>query len=161
MALHKLPAQFPRAVLQGGFAHRPLANTEIMLASWARYWPWNMNVLPLRLTVMTHVHYAPFVGRQPELWQFFLDRDGAIPMEAVARRALILNHLDLRPLLPEIQQPILLVCGDRDPLVGKNCEAELMQGLPCVSRAELSGCGHMPQFTHAEVLAEATRRFLK
>jgi pimeloyl-ACP methyl ester carboxylesterase len=35
-----------------------------------------------------------------------------------------------------------------------------MKGLPNASRAEILGCGHMAQFTHAEALAEATRRFL-
>ena len=159
-AMHQQPKRFPRAVLQGGFARRPLAPAEEMLACWARYWPWTMDRLPLRQTLMMHAHHAPFAGRQPELWQFFLDRDGCIPMEAVARRALILNHLDLRPILPEIRQPILMVCGDQDPLVGKKCEQELLEGLPNAGRTEIRGCGHMAQFTHPEILAEITRRFL-
>jgi pimeloyl-ACP methyl ester carboxylesterase len=159
-AMHGAPGRFPRGILHSGFARRPLFPAEEMLASWARYWPWNMESLPLRLTLLTHTHYAPFKGRQPELWQYFVKRDGAIPMEAVARRALILNHVDLRPILPRIRQSVLLVCGDQDPLVGKNCEQELLRGLPSISRAEIAGCGHMAQFTHPEALAEATRRFL-
>jgi pimeloyl-ACP methyl ester carboxylesterase len=160
-AMHERPERFPRGVLHSGFARRPLAPAEEMLASWARYWPWNMSSLPMRETVMTQTHYPPFAARQPELWKFFLSRDGAIPMEAVARRALILNHVDLRSLLPSIRQPILMVVGDQDPLVGKSCEEVLMKGLPNATRAELSGCGHMAQFTHPEVLAEATWRFLR
>src|SRR5262245_6695643 len=38
-ALHARPERFPRAVLQGGFACRPLAWTELMIAAWARWWP--------------------------------------------------------------------------------------------------------------------------
>jgi len=161
VGLHQYPRRFPRAVLQGGFAHRPLAVMETMLASWARYWPWNLDRLPLRVTVATHAHYEPFASRQPEIWQFFLQRDGALPMAAMARRALFLNQLDLRPMLAEIRQPVLLICGDNDPLVGKSCEAELMKGLPNAKRVEISGCGHMGHFTHPEVLAEITRRFIE
>jgi pimeloyl-ACP methyl ester carboxylesterase len=159
-AMDRHPGRFPRAVFLGGFARRPLSVAEVMLASWARYWPGNMVDLPLRLSVMTRTHFAPFANRQPEIWQFFLDRDGVIPMEAVARRALILHQLDLRPMLPRIRQPIMIVCGDQDPLVGRTCEQELLDGLPHAQRAELAGCGHMAHFTHPEALAEVVGRFL-
>ena len=81
-------------------------------------------------------------------------------MAAVARRALILHQIDLRPLLPAINQPVLMLCGDADPLVGKACEGDLLLGLPHVTRAELVHCGHMPQFTHAELVAELVEHFL-
>ena len=159
-ALHAQGERLPRAVLQGGFARRPLARAEITLASWARWWPGPMSRLPLRAAILHHAHGAPF-GRQPrEAWDFFLQRGGAPPMAAVAHRALVLNRLDLRPLLPAIRQPILLVCGDHDPLVDKACEQTLLSALPDVTRAEISGCGHLPLFTHPEVLAELTYRFL-
>jgi hypothetical protein len=35
-----------------------------------------------------------------------------------------------------------------------------MSGLPDATRAEISGCGHLPVFTHPEVLAELVHRFL-
>lgn len=81
-------------------------------------------------------------------------------MQAVARRALILDQTDLRPLLPTIRRHVLLVCGDRDGLVGKECEQELLAGLPSVARAELENCGHVPQFSHPEVLAELVGQYL-
>lgn len=159
-ALHRAPDRFPRAVLQGGFARRPLAPAEVMLASWARYWPWAMRHLPGRVAVSRHGHFAPFADRPPEFWGYFLERSGSPPMRAVAHRALMIHRLDLRPILPSVRQPILLVCGDADPLVGKECEEELLRGLPNAVRAELTGCGHLPQFSHPEALAELTARFL-
>ena len=105
-------------------------------------------------------HAEPFAGREPALWDYFLTRWGTPPIAAVARRALLLHQLDLRPSLPRIPQPVLLVCGDRDPLVNSTCEAELLTGLPHVDRIEISGCGHNPQFTHPEVFAEVLSRFL-
>jgi pimeloyl-ACP methyl ester carboxylesterase len=159
-AMHDRPDRFPSAVLQGGFARRPLALPEVLLARLARYWPWPMHRLPLRVPVIRRSHYLPFASAPAENWDFFLQRSGAPIMAAVARRALILHQLDLRELLPAIRQPILLVCGDADPLVGKKCEEVLQAGLPNATRVELQNCGHMPQFTHPEVLAEVILRFL-
>src|SRR2546423_2911138 len=55
-ALHAAPERFGRAVLQGSFAHRPLAWAEVLLARWARYWPWTMEHLPLRRAALIQGH---------------------------------------------------------------------------------------------------------
>src|SRR5207244_9241683 len=94
------------------------------------------------------------------VWDYFMRLWGKVPIRALARRALWLHQTDLRPLLPEIRQPVLLVCGDADPLVGPTCEQELLRALPHVTRIELPDCGHLPQFTHPEILAEVVTRFL-
>jgi pimeloyl-ACP methyl ester carboxylesterase len=159
-ALHAAPERFPRAVLQGGFARRRLAPAEVLLACLARYWPGLMRQLPLRPALLRYNHFAPFSGRDSDEWDFLLARWGAPPIAAVAQRALLLHRLDLRPLLPEVRQPVLLICGEYDPLVGKECETDLLHGLPNVSRIELEGCGHAPCFSHPELLAEMVRRFL-
>jgi pimeloyl-ACP methyl ester carboxylesterase len=159
-ALAAAPERLPRAVLQGGFACRPLAWAEVALASLARYWPGSLRRVPLLAEILRHAHHGPFAGQPPEIWDFFLERSRTPPISAVAQRALLLNQLDLRPLLPDIRQPILLICGDRDPLVHKSCERALMSGLPDASRAEITACGHLPIFTHPEVVAELTHRFL-
>jgi pimeloyl-ACP methyl ester carboxylesterase len=159
-ALYQQPKRFSGAILQGGFARRPLAPAEVMLAKFARYWPWPLRRLPGWLPLVTHAHASPFAGRAAEVWQFFLERSGHAPMAAVARRALMLHHADVRPLLRGISQPVLMLCGDTDPLVGKNCESELLLGLPHVTRAELAHCGHLPQFTHPELVADLVEHFL-
>jgi pimeloyl-ACP methyl ester carboxylesterase len=119
-----------------------------------------MRHLPLRTAVLRRGHGGPFAGCPPEVWSFFLEQNGSPPIAAVARRALILHRLDLRPLLAEVRQPVLLVCGESDPLVGKDCEETLLRGLPNAGRVELPGCGHFPYLTHADVLAEVVRGFL-
>lgn len=156
-AASEQPARFPRLILQGGFAHRPLAWTEVLAASFCRYLPGRTAHLPLALPVLERVQRPSFHGREPAVWDFFVRESLHIPLCALAARALETHHLDLRPILPTIQQPVLMICGDRDPLVGKTCEAELRQGLPNVARAEIENCGHMPQLTHPEVLAEIIR----
>jgi pimeloyl-ACP methyl ester carboxylesterase len=159
-ALHQCPGRFPRGILQGGFARRPLSPAEVLLASFARYWKGQTRRLPLRTSLLQHVHGGPFAGRSPDIWNFFLTRWGTQRIAAVARRGLVLHRTDLRPLLPAIRQPLLLVCGDADPLVGGSCEEELLAGLPAATRVVLDNCGHVPMYTHPEVLAEVVQRFL-
>ncbi len=158
-ALHEHPARFPRALLQGGFARRPLRIGEWLLASCMRFVPGSLRHLPLRNRSMHRYHHGPLAERA-ELWEYFLQCAGTPRIGAVARRALLMQALDLRPILPEIRQPVLVICGDQDPLVGKPCEEELLQGLPSSQRIEIPGCGHYPYFSHPEVLAEIIRLFL-
>jgi pimeloyl-ACP methyl ester carboxylesterase len=159
-ALRAAPERLPRGILVCGFAHRRLAPAELLLARLARYWPGPACRLPFRGSLLRRTHFGPFAGRGPEVWDYFLRRWGSPPLAAVARRAAVLHGVDLRPVLPEIRQPVLLICGEGDPLVSPSCEEELLRGLPRAGRVELSRCGHVPQFTHPEVLAEVVRRFL-
>ncbi len=159
-ALHDHPRRLPRGILQGGFARRPLARSELLLAGVARSLPGRAGLVPFRTALLRRNHRPPFAGREPDLLEYLLTRWGQAPSAALGHRALLLHRLDLRPLLPEIRQPVLLVCGESDPLVGKGCEEELLDGLPNVGRVELTGCGHNPIFSHPEVLAEVVRRFL-
>lgn len=160
-ALGKYPDRFKGAVLQGGFARRPLAPAEVLLAGLARYWPGTMKSLPFRDKILFQTHHEPFARLPPEIWDYFLSRWNSLPKAAVARRAWLVHRLDLRPILRFLDQPILLVSGERDPLVNGACEEELLRGLPQACRVELDGCGHNPLFTHPEVLADVVKRFLR
>jgi len=159
-AMQAQPARVPRAMLQGGFARRRLRLGQWLLASCARYWPGNMRHLPLRRLSAYWRHRGPFATRPADVWDYFKDCAGAPRQSATAHRALIMHALDLRPILPQIRQPVLLICGAHDPLVDKECEAQLLQGLPCAQRIEIAGCGHFPYFSHPELLAQIVRLFL-
>ncbi len=159
-AMHVQPRRIPRAIHQGGFAKRPLAPAENLLARFARYWPAPMRRLPFRTRMLKYSHGLPFAARTPDVWEYFLSQFGAPPMATVARRALTVGEVDLRDFLPTITQPILLVVGDYDPIVDRACEKVLLRGLPSVARVELPNCGHLPQFTHPEAMADAVQRFL-
>jgi pimeloyl-ACP methyl ester carboxylesterase len=159
-ALAREPKRFPTAVLQGGFAYRPLAWTEVLLARLARYWPGTVGQLPLWMPIIQQQHAAEFAGLEPSRWDFYLAHNAAVRNAAVAHRSLWLHATDLRPILPQIRQRILLICGDRDRIVGRACAEDLLRGLPNAARAEIEGCGHLPQFTHPEVYAEIIEQFL-
>jgi pimeloyl-ACP methyl ester carboxylesterase len=159
-AMREQASRIPRAVLQGGFARRPLAPAEILLARLARYWPGLMRRLPFRKSFLRRCHYGPFALRVPEIWEYFLFRSNLPPIAAVAHRAVMLHHVDLRPILGGIRQPVLLICGACDPLVGPECDETLLQGLANAGQVRIEGCGHNPLFTHPEVLADLVAQFL-
>lgn len=159
-ALRTRPERLPRAVLQAGFARRPLAPAEAWLARRARRWRRPVGRLPLFPRLLRRTHAGPFTGQPPEVWEFFQARYDAPSISAVVHRALLMHRLDLRPMLPEIGQPVLLVGGDQDPLLQRASEEELLHGLPNARRIELTQCGHHPLFTHPAVLAEIVRGFL-
>src|SRR5436309_2539033 len=131
--------------------------TRSRLCFWRRCLPTIFAALPMTCRLEAAMAHAWPDTRTP-LWSPMPWRCPI--MSAVARRALLLHQTDLRPLLPRIRQPVLLACGDLDPLVNRGCEETLLRGLPQARRIELSACGHNPQFTHPEILAELVRHFL-
>jgi pimeloyl-ACP methyl ester carboxylesterase len=159
-ALHEQPQRLPRAVLQGGLAHRGLRPRERLLARVARWLPGPMGRVPLRKKMLRKTTYAAFVGRPDGVWRYYLDCCGAPPIRAFASQVLMLEHLDMRPLLAAIRQPVLLICGEHDRIVPLSYSDVLLEGLPNAGRVVIEGCGHVPSYTHPEALAEVVRRFL-
>jgi pimeloyl-ACP methyl ester carboxylesterase len=159
-ALGGQPRRFPRAVLVGGFARRPLVWTEVMVAHWARYWPGRVGALPLADRAIRRHNAEFFATRPPGELDHFCAEELRPRLRTIAARALLMHQTDLRPTLARITQPTLLVYGDGDTHVGRVYRDELKQGLPNAARAEIENCAHYPQLTHPEVFTEITRRFL-
>ncbi len=155
------PDRVRKVVLQGGFARRPLIRIERGLARLGRYWPWRMGQLPIRDRVMHRLESHAFVTAPPEIFRFLIANSGQTPIRAAARRALILDTLDLRPLLPKVQCPVLMIGGDRDTIVPRCYEAEVEAGVPNVHRIEFAPCGHYPQYTHPSQMANEMLAFLR
>src|SRR5260370_23009427 len=119
-----------------------------------------MHLLPGRTAMLQRFPSAPLASRSQEIWSYFLERSNTHPIAAVAHRALLIHRLDLRPILSTIRQPVLMLCGDNDPLVGRACEEALLGGLAAAGRATITGCGHNPLSSHTETLAELLRQLL-
>jgi pimeloyl-ACP methyl ester carboxylesterase len=159
-ALRERPERLPRAILQGGLAHRPLRRAERNLARLAQFLPGAMALAPWRRKVLQATSRDTFSGQPDEVWEYFLKVSGTARIAAVSHQALLLHQLDLRPLLPDVRQPILLICGELDRVVPRHYDEVLLQGLPNAGRVIVEGCGHQPSYTHPEVLAELVRVFL-
>jgi pimeloyl-ACP methyl ester carboxylesterase len=159
-ALHGRPGRVPRGILQGGMALRPLSRRERFVARVGQFLPGAMTALPGRERLLEAVNGREFAGRPPEAWRYFLDCAARGPIATFARQALMVDRLDLRPVLPAIRQPVLLVCGEQDRVIGRAHEDVLLAGLPNAGRVTIEACGHVPSYTHPEVLAEVVRQFL-
>jgi len=160
-ALHQQPARFPRAILSGGFAYHPLAPAEVFCAAWGRFLPGRLANLPFFERTLGKMQREPFLAREPEVWDYFVERQGRTPIAAFAARAMLMHRLDLRPILANIATPVLLVNGDSDSIVGRRCTDELMRGLPFAAHAEIEQCGHQAHLSHPEVLAEVVSQFMQ
>jgi pimeloyl-ACP methyl ester carboxylesterase len=163
IALHTMataPDRIDHAVLLGGFARRPLARAEVLLARLLRHWHAPMGHIPFHDRLLFRSHHEPFAEQPPEVWQFFLQRCGAASVAAVAHRALLLHATDLRPELSRIRGPVLLVTGECDPLVPHELTRELRDHLPGAVHVKLAGCGHFAALSHTAVLADVIRGFL-
>jgi pimeloyl-ACP methyl ester carboxylesterase len=159
-ALAERPERLPRAILQGALAHRPLRRAERWVALLARFLPGTTAWLPLREKLLREANTELYERRPPEVWRYFVECSGRVRIKAIACQGRILHQLDLRPLLPRVHQPVLLVCGDRDRVVPQPYAETLLQGLPSAGRVVLEGCGHVPSYSHPEVYAEVIRQFL-
>jgi pimeloyl-ACP methyl ester carboxylesterase len=159
-AMRDQPRRLPRAILQGAIARRPLRRAERWLTRLARILPGRMAGVPYRTKILTKVHGPPFAGRNEQVWRYFVDATGRTPIRTFGHQARLVDQTDVRPWLADVKQPVLLVCGERDPIVGRAQTEALMQGLPNAGRVVIEGCGHLPYYTHPEVLAEVVRQFL-
>ena len=160
-ALHQDSKRFERGVLVSGFAARPLSNSHWWLATLGRYLPRHAELRHLRGRIegMRRKHHVGFERHEPDRWTRFLDLTGRTPMRSAAHWGLMLHRVDLRPLLPSIRQPVLLLHGDSDPLVPAQHQEVLFAGLPNAVLFQLHQCGHLPMYTHAEALTTALLTF--
>ncbi|MBY0231507.1 MAG: alpha/beta hydrolase [Gemmataceae bacterium] len=159
-AMRAYPSLFPRGIVQGGFARRPLKRAE-WWATWLIRWlPGRMRHIPRREKFLRAVHGKSFAGRGEEWWRAFVDWTGGTPLATLGHQGQMLHRIDLREELPHIRQPVLILGGEDDPVMPMRHAEELRQGLPSGGLMILGGCGHLPAYTHTEMMAEVVRQFL-
>ncbi len=160
-ALAEQPQRFQAGILQGAFAHRPLHRFERMLCQVTRYVPGEMRHLPLYRRAQAAVDREVFAEHPEALWDWFARSVSITRTRAVARRALILDSLDLRPRLGAIEQPVLMIGAPDDKVIPLPLEQTVLAGLPNAQRVELTGCGHYPQYLKPQEMAASMRQFLR
>lgn len=153
------PQRFARMVLQGGFARRRVSPVEKVLSQFARYAPGRMSRFKVRTSLRRPGEANAFARVPPENKSFMRENCDSARISTVARYALVVASLDLRPLLRDIRLPVRLIGGEFDSIIPRECEEELLEGLPSVERMEIPACGHLPQYTHPGLLAQLTREF--
>lgn len=160
-ALAAAPDRFDRAVLQGGFARRPLTPGELWAGKLGQYLPGYFGDYPAIYREIVSAGNERFrAAVPPEVWESFVACGAATTNRAAAVRGLTIARTDLRPLLPAIRTPLLMLGGDRDELVPRWCEAEVEKGVTGARRVEFAGCGHYPQYTQPGRMADVVAGFL-
>ncbi len=151
-ALQREPQRFPRAVLQGAFAHRRFTVAERLALAIGRWIPGNLARLPLRQRILSYNCRADFPAVIEDRWGFHLEQNGLTPISALAHRTSLLTKLDLRPILSEIPSELLLIHGREDRTVPLSHLEVLKAALPRADVAIMPTVGHIPHLTHVESL---------
>lgn len=160
--LHDHPARFPGAVLQGAFPHRPLGWKNYLMAWGGRFLGKKpMLSFPKYDQTLHAVYGNDFAHREPEAWNWFLQCVGNSPLGTMAHQACMIAHLDLRPILPAISRPVLLLCGEKDRVVNAEATAPLVERLPDCEHFLHPDWGHVPCYTHPEEMADRIQGFLR
>lgn len=156
--------QFPqlgrRAILQGGFAHRQLSRFEGWLARSSRFFPGSLRHFPGSRAVREHNHRRWFPPFDETRWQFLEDNTGRVPVSTLAWQTSLIRNTDLRPRLPGIAQPVLLIETEGEGTATRDCQRELAARLPHATTEPLLLAGQYPYLTHPHRLAKIIRQFL-
>ena len=76
---------------------------------------------------------------------------GRSPDQEAARLSLrILSAEDLRPVLPGVDRPVLLVHGDGDTVCPSSASTYMAEHLPMATLRIMAGCGHAPFMTRPD-----------
>jgi pimeloyl-ACP methyl ester carboxylesterase len=154
-ALHREPRRFPKAAVQGAFARRRFTAAERLALIVGRRIPGTSARLPLRERVLAYNSKGEFPAVIADRWSYYLEQNGLTPIAAMAHRVDLLSRLDLRPILPEISNEVLLLQGNEDRIVPRRFFDELTAALPGAEGVIMPQVGHQPHYTHAEALAQA------
>jgi pimeloyl-ACP methyl ester carboxylesterase len=159
-ALYREPGRFPRAALQGAFAHRRFSVAERWALQLGRLVPGTVKRLPFRGTVLSYNSRLEFPALFDDRWAFYLEQNGLTPIRALAHRVDLLTRLDLRPTLAAVPSQVLLIHGNEDRIVPARDLEVLKSGLPNAEAAVVPAAGHQLHLTHAEVLGQLARDWL-
>jgi len=159
-AMTQQPFRFPRLILQAPVLRKPLGSMERPIAWMMSHLPGRVRSLPWREKLLARLHRRPFLAQPLERWLHYLEYTGELPIRALGRHARLLHGVNIEAEWSQIRQPVLLVCGEEDPICPLDATEAMMRACPAAGRAVLEGCGHLPMLTHPEALAELVTEFL-
>src|SRR5262249_41384069 len=89
-AMRQRPERVPRAVVQGGLAHRPLRRMARVFGWLLRRLPGPMARLPRRERMLRRVHGHAFAGQAEEVWRAFVEWTGQSRLAALGHQVRLL-----------------------------------------------------------------------
>lgn len=82
------------------------------------------------------------------------------PLPALEAGLHWLANFDIRPLLPTMPCPVLLIVGANDPLVPQPAAQAMAAALPDARLCVMADCAHSPFLSDPEIFAAQVREFL-
>jgi pimeloyl-[acyl-carrier protein] methyl ester esterase len=73
----------------------------------------------------------------------------------------VLRYTDLRPELPSLRVPVLIVQGGQDRIVPTDAARYLARSLPDARLELIAPAGHAPFITHPDAVVRTLRVFLR
>lgn len=159
-ALHREPRRFPKAVVQGAFAHRRFTVAERIGLWLGRRMPGTVASLPWRESILSYNSRCHFPRELADRWEHYLAQNSLTPIAPLAHRLDLIARLDLRPILSEIGTEILLLQGNEDRIITRRHFDELRGSLRNAQAVVIPLVGHQPHYTHGEALAGAISEYL-
>ena len=159
-AMQLQPTRIDKAVLQATAAVREFSRWERWGIRLGRHVPGCLKHLPGRHAVQQANHRPFFPLMDPSRWDFFAANTGETSLRALAERALVAAQTDLRPLLPDIRQPVLLLQTEGQGTIPGDGQHRLAHDLPQVRVETLHTTGDLTYLTHPHRLAKLLREFL-
>ena len=157
--LASFPQRCTKAVVQAGFASWRMAIAERFLSIGATLWPGRMASLPGREAIARQNHRSWFPPFDHVRWPFYIENSGQTPVRSLSRRARWAHRYDLRSLLSQIQQPILVIRTEGDGGVLTAYQEELLANLPNACSEKLNTSGQLPHITHPHRIAKLISNF--
>ncbi len=109
---------------------------------------------------MRRLFAADFQAAHPDLMadrrEAFLKTDPVVLQAACGQLA----ELDLRPELPKVKMPVLVLVGEHDEATPPPMSPELAALLPNAQLKILTGCAHVPQLQAPQLFLEAIADFI-
>lgn len=152
-------SRIPRAMLIGGFAYRPLSTLERWALGVLRHWPAPTTSAPFEKMVSRYNHGPELDAREPGLIDFLIEENQKVRIGTTAAQILAVSRVDIRPLLRQVRQPVLVIHGERDRLVPVSHAGDLAKSLANVRIMLIPSGGHILQLSHPELIAHAAVDF--
>ena len=103
---------------------------------------------------------SPFICRDPRFPEM-MDRDlSRTTLESFLLSIASLRRTDLRPMLSQIQAPVLGMFGDLDNIVNPNQWKPLIEGVPNATAERFSNAGHFIMLDEPELFIQKLKAFL-
>jgi pimeloyl-ACP methyl ester carboxylesterase len=97
--------------------------------------------------------HADHVERLAGDYRAMIGRAGA--PQLIAQNRAVMARADLRPRLPRVACPALVVVGEDDRLTPPECSEELAAALPRATLQRLPACGHLLTWEQPQAVTEA------